>query len=122
MGSKYFLVLIDIATRYCIAVVINNKNPSTVVSKIILHWVSIFGPPRSILSDCGGEYNNELFRSFGESFNIAIKTTAAQSPWSNGYCERQNSTLGNLVRKIQADSNCSLEVALSWAVSARNSL
>ena len=121
-GSKYLLVLIDVATRYCISVVICNKNPSTVVSKIILHWISIFGSPKTILSDNGGEYNNELFRCFGESFNITIKTTAAQSPWSNGYCERQNATLGNLVRKILADSNCSLEVAVAWAVAARNSL
>ena len=121
-GSRYFLVMIDVATRYCLAVVINNKNPNTIVSNIITHWIALFGAPRTILNDNGGEYNNDIFRSFGENFNITLKTTPAQSPWSNGYVERQNSTLGSMVRKIMDDCNCNLEIALSWAVAARNSL
>ena len=121
-GSKYFLVMIDVATRYCIAVVINNKNPSTIISNFVLHWISIFGPPKSILSDNGGEFSNDEMRLLGEVFNIDIKTTAAESPWSNGVCERQNAVLGRSVQKIMADSKCTVEVALAWAVAARNSL
>ena len=121
-GSRYFLVMIDVATRYCLAVVINNKNPNTIVSNIITHWIALFGSPRTILNDNGGEYNNDIFRSFGENFNVTLKTTPAQSPWSNGYVERQNATLGSMVRKIMEDCNCSLEIALSWAVAARNCL
>ena len=121
-GAKYFLVIIDLATRYCTAVVINNKNPSTIISNIFLHWIAIFGPPKTILSDNGGEFSNKEMRALGEAFNINIKTTAAQSPWSNGVCERQNAVIGDSVRKIMADAMCSVEVALAWAVAARNSL
>ena len=46
-GSKYFLVMIDVATRYCLAVVINNKNPSTIITNVITHWVALFGAPRT---------------------------------------------------------------------------
>ena len=121
-GSKYFLVLIDIATRYCTAVVINNKNPLTIITSIMTSWIAIFGPPAALYSDNGREYNNNEFHRFAEAFNITVKTTPAQSPWSNGCCERQNATLGNMVRKIMSDSECSVEVALAWAVAARNSL
>ena len=121
-GSKYFLVMIDVATRYCLAVVISNKNPSTIITNVITHWVALFGAPRALWSDNGGEYNNDAFRCFSEYFNITLKTTAAQSPWSNSYVERQNGTLGSLVNKIIEDAQCSLDVALAWAVAARNSL
>ena len=121
-GNEYFLVMIDVATRYCIAVLIGNKRPSTIISGIILHWISLFGAPKSILSDNGGEYNNSDFLEFSENFNINVMTTAAQSPFSNGIVERQNATLGTMVRKIIGDTKCTVEVALAWAVSARNSL
>ena len=121
-GAKYFLVIIDLATRYCTAAVINNKNPATIISKFFLHWIVIFGSPRAILTDNGGEFSNSEMRDLGEVYNICIKTTAAESPWSNGTCERQNAILGDSVRKIMAGTDCSLEIALSWAVAARNSL
>ena len=37
-----------------------------------------------IISDNGGEFNNSLFTSMAEMFNINGKLTAAESPWSNG--------------------------------------
>ena len=121
-GSKHFLVMIDLATRFCAAVVINNKNPATIISKFFIHWIVIFGSPKVILTDNGGEFNNNDMRNLGEAFNITIKTTAAESPWSNGVCECQNAVIGDSVRKIMADVSCTLEVALSWAIAARNSL
>ena len=47
-------------------------------------------------------------------------TTAAESPWSNGVCERMNAVISEMARKILAESSYDLEIALPWAVSARN--
>ena len=121
-GSKYFLVIIDVATRYLTATVIENKHAITIINGVFLSWIAIFGTPRKILSDNGCEFNNSEMRDLGERFNIKILTTAAESPWSNGVCERQNAVLGEGVRKIMDDTNCSLNIALAWTVSARNSL
>ena len=63
-----------------------------------------------------------LLRELGEAFNIKIMTTAAESPWSNGACERLNDVLGSHVSKIIDDTPCELRMALAWAVSARNAL
>ena len=109
-GNKYFLVMIDVATRYCTATVINNKLASTVITAIFLHWIVLFGAPKKILSDNGGEFNNEEMRALGEAFNIRIMNTAAESPWSNGICERQNAVIGDSVRKMVADTSCCVEV------------
>ena len=116
----YFLVIVDLATRFCTATVVNNKQPSTIIKGLFVSWITIFGAPKRILTDGGGEFNNAEMRALGEAFNIKIITTAAESPWSNGVCERLNGVLGNLVMKILDDKNCDIQMALAWAVSARN--
>ena len=120
--DKYFLVMIDMATRYCNACVINSKVAEVIIDGVMRHWVALFGAPRKILTDNGGEFNNEKFRSMGENFNIHVMCTAAESPWSNGTCERLNAVLKDNVLKIQEENKCTLDTALAWAVAARNAL
>lgn len=57
-----------------------------------------------------------------ENFNIEVKTTAAYSPWSNGLLERHNQTLTDTLLKLKEDNNCDWEIALSWALMAKNAL
>ena len=118
----YFLVIVDIATRFCVAKVIRDKRASTIVKGVMTSWVAMFGPPKRTLSDNGGEFNNDEFRAMGDSLGIRVMNTAAEAPFSNGICERLNSVLGRSVKKIREDSGCSIEEALAWAVSARNCL
>ena len=119
-GKSYFLVIVDLATRFCSACVINNKLPSTIIKGLFLSWIVIFGPPKKLLSDNGGEFVNSEMITLSEAFSIKILNTAAESPWSNGVCERLNGVLGKLVLKILDDVNCDVQIALAWAVSARN--
>lgn len=120
--EKYFLVMIDMATRYCNACVIKSKAADVIIDAVMRHWVALFGSPNKILTDNGGEFNNNDFRSMAENFNIGVMCTAAESPWSNGVCERLNAVLKDNVLKIKEESQCSIETALAWAVAARNAL
>ena len=120
--GKYFIVIVDLATRYCGASVISDKNPSTIIRAVFGRWISIFGTPKKILSDNGGEFNNRNFQDMCEQCNIRVICTSAESAFSNGVCERLNAVLGNTVDKIMSDSGCDVHMALAWAVSARNSL
>ena len=61
-------------------------------------------------------------RELGELLNTRILTTAAESLWSNGITERYNALLAGMVEKVMEDTNCSLEIAVSWSVSAKNAL
>ena len=46
-----------------------------------------------LISDNASEFDNSLFANMAEMFNINIKPTAAESPWSNGMVERHNAIL-----------------------------
>lgn len=120
--SVWLLHIIDHATRFSVSCVIKSKAKEVIVKKLYEHWISTFGCPQKILVDNGGEFANREFETFCENMNIRIQTTAAESPWSNGLVERHNAVLGLTVNKTVDDTKCDLEMAVAWAVSAKNSL
>ena len=120
--GKIILHLIDHLTRLSNAIIIPDKRPKTVISAIMKNWISIYGASNKFLFDNGGEFANHEMLETAEQFGITIKTTAAESPWSNGLVERHNQTLANMVNKVLDDTNCGLEIALAWSVNAKNSL
>ena len=70
----------------------------------------------------GGGSDSTKFQTLCENFNVRICTTAAESPWSNSLIERHNAILGLTVTKTMNDIKCDLHLAVSWAVSVKNSL
>ena len=58
-----------------------------------------------------------------EAFNITVKTTGAEAPWSNGLIERHNLIIANMLdRVLEEHPQLDFDVALSWCVHAKNSL
>ena len=121
-GGKRFMVVVDLATRYCQACWVNGKKAEEIIRKFIKHWVALFGTPKVVLSDNGKEFQNESFLRMTEMFGINCKTTAAESPWSNGKCERMVGLIKDTLRKMEEDCDGDLETLLFWAVAAKNSL
>ena len=120
-NNVHFLHIIDHATQFSSACVIPNKRYDVVIESVFKHWIVLFGAPKKIFSDNGSEFNNQAFHELGELLNLELKTAGAESPWSNGITERHKGIIGNMVDKILHDQNCSVELALAWAVSAKNS-
>lgn len=118
----WILHLVDVFSRYSVACVRTSKKPSSIIDAILKTWISYFGQPQRFLADNGGEFANNDYREMCESFNIEVAKTAAESPWSNGLCERHNGVIKQSVKKVMEDTECSLETAVSWAVSAKNTL
>ena len=114
--------IVDNATRFSAAYVLSSKHKEVVIDTFFKHWVSLFDGPQNILSDNGREFNDELFRDMGELLNIRILCTAAESPWQNGMTERHHAIIENMIDRIIEDVNFSTEVALAWAVSAKNAI
>ena len=121
-GNTCLLHIIDHFTRFSASCVIHSKQKEVIVQKIFQIWIVTFGHPQSFLVDNGGEFATDEFITFCENLNIYIKTTAAESPWSNGLVERHNAVLGLTVEKTVVDSKCNLDTSVAWAVSAKNSL
>ena len=121
-NGKILIHLIDHATRYSACGRIPSKQPEIVVKAMFAHWIVIFGPPQKFLSDNGGEFINQAFLDLCEAYNITIKTTGAEAPWSNGLVERHNQVLGNMLDKVLQDLKCHFDIALAWCVNSKNSL
>ena len=100
IDSKLILHIIDHFTRYSAGCVIPSKRKEVIIASVLKIWISIFGTPKQFLSDNGLEFNNEDYKEMAEKLNTKVKTTAAESPWSNGVNKRHNGILGEMIRKV----------------------
>ena len=78
------LHLVDHATRYSVAFRLHSKESTDILTAIFKHWIAYFGALGAFLNYDGGEFDNQFFRDMAQHLNIVVRTTAAQSPWSNG--------------------------------------
>lgn len=121
--NVWYLHMIDQFTRFSAAAIIKSKQSSVIVHNFMKYWIAVHGPPKVLISDNGGEFNNDEFHDMCENFNIEVKTTAAYSPWSNGLLERHNQILSNILLNIMSDKkDLDWETALCWALAAKNSM
>lgn len=78
---------------------------------------------KGILTDNGGEFSSDELREDASCLNIEVRTTAGESPWSSGLCERVHSVTDQVLVKLQAEyPNTGIKVLLGWANMARSSL
>ena len=87
---------------------------------IFKNWISIFCTAGSLLTDNGGEFANQKFLDMCESMNITDKVTGAESPWPNGFVERHNLIINEMLDKVLEDGSCDFKVALAWCVNSVN--
>lgn len=122
-GLGMFVHFIDLGTRLSRCVSVSNKLSQTVVRAFLEAWICVYGAPREVLADGGGELQNDLFRLLSERFNIAVSTTAAQAAWSNGVCERHNAVVKRMVEALRGDHpDATFQDLLSHATFAKNNL
>ena len=119
--NLWYLHIIDEFTRFSAGAIMKSKESKVFVQKFIQHWIGIFGAPKKLFSDNGGEFNNMEVQDMCENFNIELKSTAGYSPWSNGLLERHNQTLTDILQKVKV-GDMDWETSLSWALMAKNSL
>eukprot|EP00794_Sanderia_malayensis_P014650 gene14650-16168_t len=65
-GKLWILHLVDEATRYTAAAVIDTKRTEVVVEKIFKIWLAYFGTPKKMHSDNGGEFSSHVMREMHE--------------------------------------------------------
>ena len=121
---NYILHIIDGFTRMSCSRFITNKKPETIVNAFAKNWVSVgYGNPGKVWTDVGGEFNNEDMKALGEAFGFEVSTGAGYSAWMNGLNERNHGVIDKTYEKIMFEHpRMDPEVALAWAVNAKNSL
>ena len=63
-GNNYILTIIDCFTRYAIAVPLPDQSSSVIISAINGNLISVYGTPRSILTDQGRNFESSEFLEF----------------------------------------------------------
>ena len=116
------LYMVDVATSYVLAVVIENKTPAHIAQKIFEKWYGNSYPRiKQIITDNGLEFTGGPMVEFMQYMNIKHKTSVALTPEQNGVCERIHAVCDRNISKLRETGQLSLKEALVWAVWAYNS-
>jgi hypothetical protein len=102
-GSKrYFMTLIDDASRFCYVYLLKTKDGALDYFKIYKVEVEnqLEIKIKHLRSDCGGEYFPKVFDDFCAEHVIINEWTPPYSPKSNGIAEMKNHTLTDLVNAM----------------------
>ena len=105
-GKRYFLTLIDDATRFCYIYLLRTKDEALEHFKIYKTEVEnqLDKKIKRLRSDRGGEYLSNLFDEYCKECGIIHETTAPYSPQSNGVAERKNRTVCDLANALLQSS------------------
>lgn len=90
--NKYILSIQDNLTKFIYLHTLKNKEATFVVTHLI-HFVSLFGIPKVMLSNTGKEFDNELMTLLMEVFNIDHIFITPYHPQSNGSLEGMHGKL-----------------------------
>lgn len=96
-GNRYILTVIDFATRYPDAVVLDKIDLASIVEGL-LQIFSRVGFPHEILCDRGSSFTSGLMREVNDLLSIRQMRTTPYHPMSNGLVERFNGTLKQMLR------------------------
>ena len=78
---------------------------------------------KALMTGNGGEFNSDEMREITSILNVQLCTTAGESPFQNGLCERIHAITDMMLVKFAADyGKVNSQTLLSWANMARNSL
>ena len=102
--------LTDHATCLSVAVQVPSKHPKAIFDAILRNWISIYGSANQFLTDNGGVFVNDNLLKLCEAFNIKVKTTGAEAPWSNGLVERHNLVLSEMLNKVLENTKCPFDI------------
>ena len=99
-SNRYIVTIMDMYSRYLIAVPVKNHKATTVSRCLYESVVAYFGAPRSILSDRGTEFTSVVWESLTQMLGAKIKLTAPYYPQGNAVIERSHRTLSNMMRTM----------------------
>lgn len=101
-GYKGIMVITEYLSKYPYAVPIRSKSADEIAEKLWV-YISIFGPPKELLSDNGKEFLNKVIDRLLAFSGVERRITSKYSPAVNGLTEKMNASFFflNMHMKIQ---------------------
>ncbi len=97
-GNIYILNIIDIYSRFLVAVPLKDKTSKSVANALMVHWILKFGLPDKLTSDNAKEFLSKLMSSLNTCLDIKRETTPVYTPSWNSHSEKANHMIGNALR------------------------
>ncbi|UYV82468.1 hypothetical protein LAZ67_21002318 [Cordylochernes scorpioides] len=104
-GHSSILTIVDLFTKFPILIPTRDQCASTVVKALLESVITIFGIPKTILSDRGSAFISCIFKGICKAMRVSAVNTTAWRPQSNGAVERLNRTVIESLRRCEAGSN-----------------
>ena len=120
-GNKYILSVINVMTRYAVAVPIPDKSAATVARAFLTNVVGPFGPPESIYSDSGTEFTSSITKEVLRWLGIHQRHITVYRPQASGLVERFNGKIISILRCLVYEQPGSWCLSLPLAILAYNS-
>ena len=120
-GFSYLLTCIDCFTKWPKAIPITNTPAETVVQAFIKGWVSQFGVPSIIITDCASQFESHLWKNLMSFLGCKQARTTAYHPQTNGMVERFHRQL-KCALKAQTNANSWMDVLSLVLLGIRTSL
>jgi transposase InsO family protein len=101
-GQRYFMIMIDNASRYCYVYFLKTKDEALNCFKTYKAKVEnqLEKKIKRFMSDHGGEYFSNEFDLFCAEYGIIHERMLPYSPQSNEVAERKNRTLTDLINSM----------------------
>ena len=119
-GNKYVLTVIDMLTRFTMAVPIKNKNVETICDTYRNHVYCMFGGSSRILTDNGSEFKNQEMKQVCETLGVKHIFSPVYTPESNGHLEGWHRFFKACIAKHICGRGVEWDELVPLAVSAYN--
>ncbi len=121
-GFKYLLVAIDYLSCFCILQPIPNKKAETIVSVIFEHIICTFTTPKTIITDNGTEFNNNVLEELCKIYNVKKVNVLTYKLQANGVVGRLNRKVINCLRSLINPYSITWDTWIPYVKCALNSL
>ena len=97
------LVIVDQFMGYIMAYVTEDQKTKTTVRYLYDGYISIFGCPEKIVSDCRCNFISDLMTQLCARFGIEKAATMPYHAQCNGQAERAHQTLAQMIGKLEPE-------------------
>ncbi|OIC27728.1 hypothetical protein A7M48_19275 [Acinetobacter baumannii] len=97
-GNEYAVTIICDLTKYLVTVPIPNKSAKSVAKAIFENFILKYGPMKTIITDMGTEYKNQIIDDLCKYMKIKNITSTAHHHQTLGTIERSHRTFNEYVR------------------------
>ena len=99
-GFEYVMIVVDHFTRFAQFYATRNKSSQAAAAKLWNEFIPIFGLPKKIHHDKGGEWNSLLWKELHRYTGVRASNTTPYNPHCDGMVERLNRTAINMLKAI----------------------